>query len=830
MAKRIVIPDKMPLIVLRPSSMLLPTTMATIFLSHHPDIISMAQRPEDLTYVFLCMEKVGDLNEKGSLYETGVVARIVGVGKNQPALGLKGEYRAKLLEVIETGQDVTYYTAHLGDSVTDTPDKFFKEIDGEFIIAPEYANSIRALLSIMLKRIRKILSMDSELIGQGWILLESIEEVFEKLDTQKRSVIDTLIWQTALALPNVSGVEKQELIDSLSLMSRLKKCLNLLEKNVAVMEVERNLGQKSKRRSRRVQIGKGENKPPRNTTDQGSDQLDDDWFTSNDPALQKKYKLFCEIRDSIKDPREKETFIEVVKREIIELQTFEKSRGGDATQTSITNACLDFILALPWGKKSDETVDFNEFERVFEDGHYGLGKVKDSVTDFIAAKRSNPDGKSGVLLLVGPPGVGKTSVCMSIAEGLKRKYVRMSLGGIRDEADIRGHRRTYIKALPGRILAEIKKAGTKNPVFVLDEIDKIGKDSFRGDPSDALLEVLDPEQNWSFTDHYLEAPFDLSQVLFICTANSTSTILPALLDRMEPIHFSSYTEEAKVQIAKKFLIPKALKNVGLEKDGFELKWEDNDPDEILLKLIRGYTKEAGVRNIERMIAKILRRIVKEEQRKPGYIKDVVITEELIEKIHGIPRYTKTRANETKIGEIIGLAWTETGGEILYIQSAVIPKQGETVLSQTGQLGSVMREADKLALSLQRIRLAELNKTNLIENKLIHLHIPQGAIPKDGPSAGITACFSLESAILKKVARPKLAMTGEITLSGMVTAVGGIKEKVIAAANAGIEILILPKTNEKDYREEVPDSAKKKFTEIYFVESIDEARPIVFPEN
>lgn len=828
MADGIILPNEMPVVVLSPHLMMLPKTVFRLNLEERPEMLKKI-RESQIPYIFLTMRTTGGLNESKPIYQTGVIGSVTDAEDKPSTIIVRGMWRAKYIKRVNPDPNSNLHMALIGDYVTDRPEKFFTESGGHSVISPGFKSRVMAHLSILEELMGSLILTWGELddhITDG-SMLESIYNTLDTVDKNNRDAIDELVWNIIFALPYIEGPQvKQDIIESRSLMDRITKSIKLLKTSIDFLETRNRIVSADPKKHRQILIGDGQNQPPGNRPDEPPT---DDWFKSKDQNLRNKYKIFCEIRDLIKDPREKEAFIEAVKRDLLELQTFEKSRG-DGTQTAITVASLDFILALPWGKKSDETIDFNEFEHVFEGDHYGLGKVKDKVTDFIAVKRNNPDGKSKVLLFIGPPGVGKTSVCMSIAKGLNRKYVRISLGGIKDESEIRGHRRTYIKALPGRILSELKKAGTKNPVFVLDEIDKVGRDSVHGDPSDALLEVLDPEQNWSFKDNYLEAPFDLSQVLFICTANSLSGILPALLDRMEPVHFSGYTEEAKIQIAKKFLVPKALVDVGLAKDNFELKWENDNPDEILLKLVRGYTKEAGVRNIERMISNILYRMVKKDQRDPGYMKSAVITEKLIEEVHGIPRYARERANETKIGEIIGLAWTEHGGEILYIQSAIIPKQGETILSQTGQLGSVMREADKIALSLQRLQLEKLHKTNLIENKLIHLHIPQGAIPKDGPSAGITAFFSLESAILRKVARQKLAMTGEITLSGMVTAVGGIKEKVIAAANAGIEILILPKTNRKDYEEEVPDSAKKRFTEVHFVESTDEARPIVFPED
>lgn len=419
---------------------------------------------------------------------------------------------------------------------------------------------------------------------------------------------------------------------------------------------------------------------------------------------------------------------------------------------------------------------------------------------------------------------------MSIAKGMGREYTRISLGGVHEEAEIRGHRMTFIGSMPGNIIKAFCKVGTKNPVFVLDEIDKIGSD-FRGDPASALLEVLDPEQNNSFVDHYMDVPLDLSKALFICTANSLKGVHPALIDRMDPVYFSSYTEEAKLEIVKNFLLPKILADAGLTQEGFVPKWQNNDPDEVILSAIRGYTQEAGVRNIERVLLDVVSEIVKEGDLKgQDQANSMVIDKDLIKKIYGNPRDTKGRANGTQIGEAMGLAWTETGGEIMYVQSVIMTHSGKFVFSQTGMLGNVMREADKIALSLLRKWLADINEPNFLDDKLVHLHVPAGAIPKDGPSAGITAYFALESAKRHRPIRPKLAMTGEINLVNMITAVGGIREKVIAAANAGVEELILPKNNKDDFEEDVPEKAKQKFKKVYFVENIDEAREIIFPKK
>ena len=411
--------------------------------------------------------------------------------------------------------------------------------------------------------------------------------------------------------------------------------------------------------------------------------------------------------------------------------------------------------------------------------------------------------------------------------------MRLSLGGIRDEADVRGHRQTYIGAIPGKIIQEIVRLGVRNPVFMLDEVDKINSD-FRGDPSSALLEVLDPEQNHSFQDHYVGAPFDLSSVLFLCTANLSSGIQPALLDRMEVIEIAGYTEFEKIRIAAEFLIPKQVIETGFP--GLKVNWQDNDPDKIILKIVKGYTREAGVRDLERQIHQIFsrwgRQVMKDGddkfaigETKPA---EILITEELVEKLLGSPKYAHERVNKTEVGEAVGLAWTPVGGDILYIQAAIMPFTGKE-LSLTGSQGETMRESCKVAVSLLRIFLEKAKKSKVLENKTIHIHIPEGAVKKDGPSAGITTFSALYSEAFGVLVKPFVTMTGEITLKGMVTKVGGIKEKVLAAHRDGLKEIILPASNELDVKDKIPEEIKKDLR-FHFMSSVDEVLPIVFPEN
>ena len=465
---------------------------------------------------------------------------------------------------------------------------------------------------------------------------------------------------------------------------------------------------------------------------------------------------------------------------------------------SVIRTYLDWVCELPWSIQTKDQLDINKAQRILNADHYDLTKVKKRILEFLAVRKLNPRGKSPILCFVGPPGVGKTSLGKSIARAMGREFVRISLGGIRDEADIRGHRRTYIGALPGRILQELRKCGSKNPVFMLDELDKIGSD-FRGDPASALLEVLDPEQNFDFTDHYLDQPFNLSTVMFIGTANYTEPVPPALRDRMEVIELPGYTETEKLKIAKKYLIPRQLKEHGLSKNRCGMK------DDAALAIIRGYTREAGVRNLERNLAAVCRAVATEIAK--GKKRRATIGKKDLAKILGPAQFESELALRTGIpGVATALAYTPVGGELLFIESASMPGKG--LLQLTGQIGDVMKESAQAAFSIVKANAKKLKIEPENFSKFdYHIHVPAGAIPKDGPSAGIAMFTSLVSLLLGKPIRPDVAMTGEITLRGLVLPIGGLKEKILAAKQAGIETIILPARNKKDLPE-VPKEAKK----------------------
>ena len=501
---------------------------------------------------------------------------------------------------------------------------------------------------------------------------------------------------------------------------------------------------------------------------------------------------------------------EVMAKAVKELDRLAKMSFMSPEATVVRNY-LDWLVSLPWSKVTRDRDDIHEVERILDEDHYGLRKVKERIVEYLAVLKLTGKNKGPILCFVGAPGVGKTSLGKSIARSLGRRFVRMSLGGVRDEAEIRGHRRTYIGSLPGRVVQSLKKAGSKNPVFLLDEVDKLGSD-FRGDPSAALLEVLDPEQNHTFNDHYLEVDFDLSQVMFICTANSLYNIPPALVDRMEIIRLPGYLENEKVEIAQAFLLPKQLKAAGLEPTDVRVGLP------ALRALVNRYTREAGVRSLEREIAGLCRKVAKRKAAKQLRGR-VTVTPHNMHRFLGPTRYLEAVVErEERVGVANGLAWTEVGGDVLTIEVSILPGRGELLL--TGKLGEVMRESGQAALSYARARAAQLGLDKWFYRDIdIHVHIPEGASPKDGPSAGITMCVALVSALTGVPTRADVAMTGEITLRGTVLGIGGLNEKTVAARRAGLKTLLIPKANEKDLAE-IPDEVREDL-EFVLVENMDQ---------
>ncbi len=593
---------------------------------------------------------------------------------------------------------------------------------------------------------------------------------------------------------NIGVAEKQEILEKLDLKERLKRVTVLLNREVETLELSTKIQSHVK---------------------EGIDKTQREYYLREQlKAIQKelgetddKMNEVEEIRKKIAEARMPPDVQRVAEKELDRLSKMSTM----SAEYTVARTYLDWLTEIPWAVNTEDNLDIGGASAILDEDHYNLAKVKKRILEYLAVRKLKSDMKGPILCFVGPPGVGKTSLGKSIARALGRKFMRMSLGGIRDEAEIRGHRRTYVGALPGRIIQGVKKAGSNNPVFMLDEVDKIGMD-FRGDPSSALLEVLDPEQNFSFSDHYLEVPFDLSKVMFIATANLLDPIPPALKDRMEVLELPGYTEEEKLMIAKQFLIPKERIEHGLSEDLIEFE------DEALKLVIRSYTRESGVRNLEREIASICRSVAKDVAE--GKTDKQVITAERIHPILGPVKFYSEVAERTKYsGVATGLAWTPTGGDILFIESTKMRGKGN--LSLTGQLGDVMKESAQAALSYIRSKAAEFNiPEDFFEKNDVHVHVPQGAIPKDGPSAGVTMLVSLVSLLTDKHVRNDVAMTGEITLRGLVLPVGGIKEKVLAAKRAGIRNVLLPKLNEKDL-EEVPESIKENM-EFKFIEKMEEA--------
>lgn len=613
--------------------------------------------------------------------------------------------------------------------------------------------------------------------------------------------------QTASFL-DLKAPEKQKLLELSSINERLEKVAEKLSYEIKILELERNIATKTQAR-----FDKG---------------MREAILRERKRTIEKELgELGVEDEDEkeIRELREKITKAkmppEVEKKAKEELNRLRKMSPGNP-EAGYIRSYLDWLVAMPWSIESPSVVSLEKARKVLNQDHYGLEKVKERILEYLAVmqlKEKSQKKKNGeaqekgptILSFIGPPGVGKTSIGKSIAKALGRKFIRVSLGGIRDEAEIRGHRRTYVGALPGRIIQGIKNAGTKNPVFMLDEIDKIGMD-FRGDPSAALLEALDPEQNKEFSDHYLEVPFDLSQVFFIATGNVLDTIPPALRDRLEIIRFSGYTELEKVNIASKYLWKKQLKLNGLEDQNLVITTG------ALYEIIRRYTREAGVRELERNLASICRKIAKKIAEGKKF--SSTIDEKQIKLFLGPPKFPRTVLEEKdEVGIATGMAWTEAGGEILFIEVALMPGKGALLL--TGQLGDVMKESCQAAMSFVKSHYKELGlKENFAKNLDVHIHVPEGAVPKDGPSAGIAMATALVSALTKKPIYREVAMTGEITLRGRVMEVGGIKEKVLAARRAGVKTVILPKDNKKDLVD-IPAEAKKDL-KFVFVDNLFDA--------
>jgi ATP-dependent Lon protease len=599
----------------------------------------------------------------------------------------------------------------------------------------------------------------------------------------------------ASSLSTIATPVKQEVLETLDVRARMNTLNRILIKELEVLELGSKIQsqvQSEVGKNQREYFLREQMKAIQKELGEGDDQT----------------KEIDELREKIEAAQMPELVLKEALRELERLARMPVA----AAEYTVSRTYIDWLVSLPWDKRTEETIDLARTKRILDEEHSGLEKAKDRILEYLAVRKLNPNVKGPILCFVGPPGVGKTSLAKSIATSLDRKFVRVSLGGMRDEAEIRGHRRTYIGALPGQVIQGLRRAESKNPVFILDEIDKLGSD-FRGDPSSALLEVLDPEQNDTFRDHYLDVPFDLAEVLFITTANVLDPVPPALRDRMEVLELPGYTEEEKLNIAREHLVEKQVTNHGLTAEQLTFS------DAALRCVIRGYTREAGVRNLEREIGSICRKAAR--RRAEGDESPIAITPDLVVAMLGAPRFLDEEMEErTKHpGVAIGLAWTPAGGEVLFIEASRMAGTG--TLTLTGSLGDVMKESARTALSWFRAHAGEYGvDADFYRNAEVHFHVPSGAIPKDGPSAGVTMVTALVSELTRRPVRGDIAMTGEITLSGRVLPVGGIKEKVLAARRAGVREVILPRPNEKNVMEDLNDELRGDMT-IHLVSEIRE---------
>lgn len=664
------------------------------------------------------------------------------------------------------------------------------EVDGYFEaqVAPlvsneESSSEIEALRRAVLSQFDQYVKLNKKIPSEILGSVTSIDDVGR--------FVDTIVAHLPLKLE-----QKQEILEQGSIHQRLENLYDQLEREVDILNVEKKIRGRVKRqmeKSQREYYLNEQVKAIQKELGEGEDGAD-----------------LEELEKKIRAARMPKYALKKVEAELKKL----KLMSPMSAEASVTRNYIDTLVQLPWSKKNKVRLDLAEAEKVLNEDHYGLERVKDRILEYLAVQKRVDKVKAPILCLVGPPGVGKTSLGQSIARATGRKYVRMALGGVRDEAEIRGHRRTYIGAMPGKILQNLSKISTRNPLFLLDEIDKMGMD-FRGDPSSALLEVLDPEQNHTFSDHYVEVDFDLSDVMFVATSNSMN-IPAALLDRMEVIRLSGYTEDEKKNIALRYLVPKQLKLNGLKESEIEIN------ESAILGIIRYYTREAGVRSLEREVSKICRKVVKGVQL-GSYQDKVIVTDENLNDFLGVRKFDFGHAEKkNQVGQVVGLAWTEVGGDLLTIEAAVMPGKGNII--RTGSLGDVMKESIEAARTVVRSRAHRLGIADeVFEKRDIHLHVPDGATPKDGPSAGAAMTTALVSAITGIPIRSDVAMTGEITLRGEVTAIGGLKEKLLAAHRGDIKVVLIPEENVKDLQE-IPENVKNQL-EIIPVRWIDQVLEI-----
>ncbi|MDT3698507.1 MAG: endopeptidase La [Thermincola sp.] len=716
--------------------------------------------------IFLATQKEAQTDEPGEedIFEIGTVAEI------KQLLKLPGGTIRVLVEGLSRAK-IERYLDH---------EPYFKVEINEFTESTKVTSNIEALMRSLVNQFEQYVKMSKRIPPETVVTVVNLEE--------PGRLADIIASHLALKLD-----DKQRVLEAVDVSRRLEILCEIVAKEMEILELERKINLRVRKQMEKTQ----------------KEYYLREQLKAIQKELGEKDERTAESEEYKQKIEQAKLPQEVKEKALKEVERLEKMPPM-AAESGVIRTYLDWLLVLPWNKKTKDRLDINQAEIVLNEDHYGLEKVKERILEYLAIRKMAKKMKGPILCFVGPPGVGKTSLAKSISRALERKFVRMSLGGVRDEAEIRGHRRTYVGALPGRIIQGIKQAGSNNPVFLLDEIDKMSAD-FRGDPSAALLEVLDPEQNSTFSDHYIENPFDLSNVMFITTANTLHPIPRPLLDRMEVIYISGYTEEEKVNIAMRYLVPKQIKEHGLKDKMLNIS------ENTVRKIIREYTREAGVRNLERQIAAVCRKAAKDIV--TGETKHAKATIQNLEHYLGIPRFRYgTAEKEDEVGIATGLAWTETGGDVLAIE--VTAMKGNGKLTLTGKLGEVMKESAQAGFSYIRSKAAELEIAPDFYKELdVHIHVPEGAIPKDGPSAGISMATALASALTNKRTRREVAMTGEITLRGRVLPIGGVKEKVLAAHRAGVKTVILPMENKRDI-EEIPQKVKSKL-EFVFVEHMDQ---------
>ncbi|MCD6197165.1 MAG: endopeptidase La [Deltaproteobacteria bacterium] len=750
------IPEELPLMPVR-DVIVFPSMIIPLFIGREASVAAINEALASDRLIFLVTQK--DASEenpsKDGLYKTGVVAMIMRT-LQLPDGRLKVLGQALVKGIIqEFLQDKPCFRVRIETVKEEEP--------------AEISVDVEALIRNVRDQAEKLFNLKGVFTPEMGAILKGVEEPGRLADIVASNL-------------NLKSAEAQRLLEMTDPLARLKEVNNLLTRELEVSTVQAKIQSEAKEEMTKTQR---------------------EYFLREQlmairrelGEIDEKSEELAELRKKVRKARMPK---EAEKETLKQIQRLE-SMHPEASEASMVRTYVDWLVEVPWSKSTKDKLDVRRAQKILDEDHYDLEKVKERIVEYIAVRKLNPSAKGPILCFIGPPGVGKTSLGRSVARTIGKKFIRISLGGVRDEAEIRGHRRTYIGALPGRIIQGLKRAGSNNPVFMMDEIDKIGAD-FRGDPAAALLEVLDPEQNNTFTDHYLDLPFDLSKVMFILTANVSDTIPSALFDRLEVIRLSGYTSEEKKAIAKKYLIPRQLKEHGLSEKVLKIS------DAALVKIISDYTQEAGLRELERQIGAICRKVARRiAEGEKGAFK---ITGANIKHCLGIPKYeTDLEKEESQVGVVTGLAWTPSGGEILRVEASIMKGKGKLTL--TGLMGEVMKESAQAALSYARSRAEELGiDPDVFEEKDIHVHVPAGAIPKDGPSAGITLTTALVSALVHRPVNKDVVMTGEITLRGRVLPIGGIKEKALAALRAGIYTIIIPEQNLMDL-EEIPANIRRQ---------------------